>query len=81
MADAGAAIERAREKTEQMKARAAALDELTVSGTLEDFTTNRSPLDRELDAEGLRAQVEPELASMKAELGSGEATKKKELEQ
>ena len=38
MADTGLAIERARDKTEQMQARASAIEELTAAGTLEDFT-------------------------------------------
>src|ERR671936_510100 len=38
MADTGLAIQRARDKTEQMQARAAAVDELVESGALEDFT-------------------------------------------
>ena len=38
MADTGLAIERAQDKTEQMQARAAAVEELIAAGTLEDFT-------------------------------------------
>jgi len=38
MADVGLAIERAKDKTEQMQARANAIDELTASGALEDYT-------------------------------------------
>src|SRR5918998_271309 len=48
MADTGLAIERARNKVEQMQARAGAVEELTAAGTLEDFTSLESPLDREL---------------------------------
>src|ERR1041385_6359139 len=48
MSDAGAAIARARTKTEEMQARAAAMDELMAAGTLEDFTSARTQLDREL---------------------------------
>src|SRR5437764_10050920 len=48
MADAGAAIERARAKTEEMQARASATDELIASGTLEDYTSDQTALDREL---------------------------------
>src|SRR5213592_1365814 len=42
MADAGAAIERARTKTQEMQARASAMDELIESGTLEDFTSDKT---------------------------------------
>src|SRR5689334_7707089 len=49
MADTGLAIQRARDKTEQMQARASAIDELTAAGTLEDFNSGGRPqLDREL---------------------------------
>ena len=71
MSDAGAAIQRAREKTEQMQARASALDELVESGALEDFTSDQSSLDRELAQMASQSQVEQELAAMKAQVGSG----------
>src|SRR5436305_1144668 len=48
MADTGLAIQRAKDKTEQMQARASAIDELTESGALEDFTSDQPQLDREL---------------------------------
>src|SRR5437879_362290 len=48
MADTGLAIQRAKDKTEQMQARAAAVDELVESGALEDFTSDKTQLDREL---------------------------------
>jgi phage shock protein A len=79
MADTGLAIERARDKTEQMQARASAIDELTAAGTLEDFTSSKTQLDRELEALTSSSQVDSELEQLKAELGSGE--KPKELEQ
>jgi len=75
MQDAGAAIQRAREKTEQMQARASALDELVDSGALEDFTSDRTALDRELSQMASQSQVEQELAAMKAEVGPGEGDK------
>src|SRR5919206_4783036 len=79
MADVGLAIQRARNKTEQMQARAAAIDELTTSGALEDFTSDQTQLDRELGQLASKSQVDQELAKMKAEVGPGE--KQKELEQ
>ncbi len=79
MADTGLAIQRARDKTEQMQARAAAVDELVAAGTLEDFTDDRTALDRELGQLSSGAQVDAELERMKAELGAGEG--QKELEQ
>jgi phage shock protein A len=78
MADTGLAIQRAKDKTEQMQARASAIDELTTSGALEDFTSDQTELDRQLGALASQSQVEDELSKMKAEVGSGE--KQKELE-
>jgi phage shock protein A len=78
MADTGLAIQRAKDKTEQMTARAAAVDELIEAGTLEDFTSDQSQLDRELAQLSSQSQVDSELEKMKAELGAG--AEKKELE-
>jgi phage shock protein A len=75
MADAGAAIERARTKTEEMQARAGAMDELIASGTLEDFTSNQTQLDRELAQMASQSQVESDLAKLKQEVGSGDEQK------
>jgi phage shock protein A len=79
MADTGLAIQRAKDKTEQMQARAAAVDELVASGSLEDFTSGgETDLDRELSKLTTGTQVDDELAKMKAEVGAG--TPQKELE-
>ncbi len=80
MADTGAAISRARDKTEEMQARASAMDELIASGTLEDFTSgDQTQLDRELQALTSKSKVDDELAKMKAEIGTGSGSK--ELQQ
>ena len=80
MADTGLAIQRARDKTEQMQARAGAIEELTAAGTLEDFTAGgQSQLDRELAQISAGNQVEQELERMKAQIGGG--GERKELEQ
>jgi phage shock protein A len=79
MADTGLAIQRARDKTEQMQARASAVEELVEAGTLEDFTSDQSALDRELTQLASQSQVDSELEKMKAELGSG--APKQEIEQ
>jgi phage shock protein A len=76
MADAGAAIERARAKTQEMQARAGAMDELIASGTLEDFTSDKTQLDRELQQMASQSQVEQELAKMKQEIGPGGGAQK-----
>jgi phage shock protein A len=79
MADVGLAIERAKDKTEQMQARASAIDELTTSGALEDFTGGGDDIDRQLAQIGQGAQVDDELAKLKAEIGSGSAEPPKEI--
>jgi len=76
MADTGLAIERARDKTSQMQARASAIDELTAAGTLEDFTSGgQTQLDRELAELSSQSQVDSDMARLKAELGTGEQPK------
>jgi phage shock protein A len=81
MADTGLAIQRAKDKTEQMQARAGAVEELVAAGTLEDFTSSGDQLDRELAQLSSSAQVDSELEKMKAELGTGAGSEHKELEQ
>ena len=78
MADTGLAIERARDKTEQMQARAGAIEELTAAGTLDDLTDTNSQLDRELAQLSASKQVDDDLARLKGEIESGEP--QKELE-
>lgn len=69
MADLGLAIQRAQDKTQDMQARAAAVDELTSAGALEDFTAQGDDLDRQLSQISQGSQVDDELAKLKAELG------------
>jgi phage shock protein A len=78
MASTGRAIERAREKTEEMEARGAAMDELIASGTLDDVTSDKTQLDRELEQIASQSQVDKELEKIKAEVGAG--SPQKELE-
>jgi phage shock protein A len=71
MADVGMAIERAENKTETMRARAGAIDELIESGALTDLTDGRDSIDRELEQLTVSGGVDAELEKMKAELGPG----------
>jgi phage shock protein A len=74
MADVGLAIQRAEDKSEQMRARASAVEELEKAGTFEDLTQlgpAQDDIDKELAQIGAGAQVDDELAKMKAELGPG----------
>ena len=67
MADVGMAVQRAEEKTENMKARSAALDELLESGTLTDYSGS-DDLDRELAKVKAQSSVNDMLAKMKEEM-------------
>ena len=71
MGDVTLAVERAENKTEQMRARAGAIDELVDVGTLDDFTGSTDPLDRELAQITAAQTVDDELAQLKASLPSG----------
>jgi phage shock protein A len=74
MADVGLAMQRAVDKTEQMRARADAVEELEAAGTFEDLTqlgSGQDDIDRQLSELTTGTQVDDELAKMKAELGAG----------
>jgi phage shock protein A len=76
MGDVGMAIQRAEDKTEQMKARAGAIDELMASGALDDVVSGpRDDIQAELDRMGASHGVDNELERMKAEISSGGAPK------
>ncbi|MBE0524042.1 MAG: PspA/IM30 family protein [Methanosarcinales archaeon] len=68
MADVGLAVQRAEEKTENMKARSAALDELLEQGTLEDFTGKEDDIEKELAKISATSNIESELATLKEEV-------------
>src|SRR3984885_15388912 len=72
MGDVGMAIQRAEDKTEQMKARAGAIDELMASGALDDAVGGpRDDIQAELDRIGATTGVDSELERMKLELAQG----------
>lgn len=75
MADVGLAVQRAKDKTEQMQARANAIEELTEAGALTDFSSSGDDIDRQLAQISQGGQVDDELAKLKAELGKGEEPK------
>ncbi|MFE1228526.1 PspA/IM30 family protein [Streptomyces sp. NPDC058745] len=70
MGDVGLAMQRAQDKTEQLQARAGALDELIASGALDDATlpAGRDDIQAELERVSAGSDVETELARMKAAL-------------
>ncbi|MGB6582238.1 MAG: PspA/IM30 family protein, partial [Streptosporangiaceae bacterium] len=75
MGDIGMAMQRAQDKTEQMQARAGALDELLASGALQDATVpgGRDDIQSQLDALTAGHDVDGELARMKGQLPASAA--------
>ncbi len=70
MSDVGLAVQRAQDKTEGMKARASALDELVEAGTLEDVTGGtKDDIDRELSKIKSKGEVDAQLEALKKEMG------------
>jgi phage shock protein A len=72
MTDVGMAMSRAEDKTEKMKAKAKALDEMIDSGVLTDYTSAPSTTASDNDIEGelqkmtVKSSVDEELAKLKA---------------
>jgi len=71
LGDSGAALQRAQDKIATMQARAGALDELLQSGVLEDVGGATDDIQKELDEAGASADVDRELAALKAQVGPG----------
>ncbi|MCE8428059.1 MAG: PspA/IM30 family protein [Candidatus Methanoperedens sp.] len=70
MSDVGMAVQRAQDKTENMKARASALDELVEAGTLEDVTGgSKDDIDRELSKIKSKGDIDAQLEALKKEMG------------
>jgi phage shock protein A len=73
--DTGQDIARAQDKIAQMQAHADAVDELLQAGVLEDVGGgDTDDIQRELDESGTSAQVESELAALKAQIAGPPAT-------
>lgn len=75
MTDVGVSMNRAEDKTEKMKAKSQALDEMINSGVLTDYTSNKDDIEKELEKITVNGSVEEELAKLKAE----KARKKKQV--
>ena len=71
LGDSGAALQRAQDKIATMQSRAGALDELLQSGVLEDVGGDTDDIQKELDEAGTAADVDHELAALKAQIGPG----------
>ena len=70
-ADVGLAVDRAKDKTEQMRARAIAMNELIDTGVLDDSLAGGSDLDRQLAQLGAAKSVEDDLARLRSQLEPG----------
>ena len=74
MADVGLAMQRAVDKTENMRARADAVGELEAAGTFDDLTQlgdGQDDIDKQLHQLSSQSAVDDDLAKMRAELGQG----------
>src|SRR6476659_10170717 len=67
MTDVGMAMNRAEDKTEKMKSKSQALDEMIDSGVLSDYTSNKNDIEIELEKSSIKSSVDEELAKLKAE--------------
>lgn len=81
MNDLGQAVSRAQERTAQLQARAAAIDDLLTSGALDDLTQPTDRIQAELDRVAIDAAVDGDLARLRGELGGGEQPMLEEGEQ
>ena len=65
MGDVSLAVQRAENKTDQMRAKAGAIDELVATGVLDDITGPQDDIERELAQISSSASIEAELAALK----------------
>jgi phage shock protein A len=73
MGDLTLAMERAENKTQHMRARAGAIDELSTIGMLDDFSgTRQDDISRELEQLTSSQNVEDELAAIRTSLPAAE---------
>jgi len=69
--DSAAELQRAQDKIAAMQAHAGAVDELLQSGVLEDVGGSTDDIQKDLDEAATAAEVDKELAALKAEIGPG----------
>lgn len=72
LGDVGLAVQRAEDKTQQLQARAGAIDELLASGALNDMTGSKDNITLELERMASANEVDQMLESMKRELPSAD---------
>ena len=73
MGDVGLAVQRAEDKTQQLQARAGAIDGLLASGALDDLSGSSDPVQAELDRMSSASDVEIELTRLRQAIGQTEA--------
>jgi phage shock protein A len=73
MGDVGLAIQRAEDRTLAMQSRAGAVDELLASGALDDLSKSSDRLELDLHQALSQAEVDAELARLRAEQAAGQA--------
>ena len=67
MGDVGLAVQRAEQKTDNMRAKAGAIDELASAGVLDDVTgESKDDITRELEKMSVSSSAQSELAALKA---------------
>ena len=70
MGDAGAALQRTKDRTDHLQAKAAALDSMVATGVLNDPLDSRTQVEKEMDTLRSGSTVDDELAAMKAAMPS-----------
>lgn len=70
LADVGLAVERAQNRTDEMRARAGAIDELIERGVLDDMTATTDSLEAEINRVSSQQRISDDLARLKAEVGA-----------
>jgi phage shock protein A len=66
MSDIGVAMSRAEEKTDAMKSKAMAIDDMIGSGSLVDYTDNKDQIESELEKTDIKSKVDEDLAKLKS---------------
>jgi phage shock protein A len=66
MSDIGVAMSRAEEKTDAMKSKAMAIDDMIGSGSLVDYTDNKDQIELELEKTDIKSKVDEDLAKLKS---------------
>jgi phage shock protein A len=61
-------MSRAEEKTDAMKSKAMAIDDMIDSGSLVDYTDNKDQIESELEKTEIKSKVDDDLAKLKSSI-------------